>query len=49
MMGTILTDTNTATGDSEVELTLSEISASIRGLYDHLLASNRGRCEREPN
>jgi hypothetical protein len=37
----ILTNTNTATRNRKIKLALSKVPSSIRGLDDHLLASDR--------
>lgn len=40
-------ETNTTTGDSEIELALANVAASVGGLDDHLLACNGGGSESE--
>ena len=43
-----LTKANTASWHLNIEVVVTEISTSVGGLHDHLLASNGGGCEREP-
>ena len=40
-------ETDSATGDGEIELALADVGAGVGGLDDHLLASNRGGSEGE--
>jgi hypothetical protein len=48
LSGASVVDTDAASGNGEIEVVVAKIAACVRRLDDHLLATDRAGCERQP-